>query len=449
MTYTRNMTEGGEAGHLIRFALPLLAGNLIQQLYNVVDTIIVGRYLGDNALAAVGATGSITYFFYTLCNGLATGSGVIIAQYFGSGDNKRVRSAIFNSAFVTAIFGVVVSVIAALLTEPCLRLLNTPESLLPTSVGYMRIAVSGTICVAAYNWINAVMRSLGDSKTPLIFLGIASVLNVGLDLLFVIVFDLGASGAAAATVAAQGFSALFCIVWAFSRNKLMKLSKDDLHVNGREMSRCIVTGLPIAAQNGLISISMIAIQRVTNGFGETVMAAYTASMRIEQFIQQPFTSLNAAVSTFAGQNIGAGKRSRAVKGLHVGLIISSVFAVVVAAVFMAISGLLVSCFVSGEEVIALGGSALKLTSCFYLSLGVIHVTRGFLNGAGDTGYALVNGLAEVITRIGLSIILTQTALGCWGIWVTTCATWFVTAVVSLIRYKQGKWKDKCLVQSSE
>jgi Na+-driven multidrug efflux pump len=190
---------------------------------------------------------------------------------------------------------------------------------------------------------------------------------------------------------------------------------------------------------------MIAIQRVTNGFGERVMAAYTASMRIEQFIQQPFSSLNAAVSTFTGQNIGAGKQERAVGGLRVGLAISSCFAVAVTAVFMAAANILISCFVSGTEVVTLGANALRLTSCFYISLGAIHVTRGFLNGAGDTGYALANGMAEVITRVGLSYILTKTSLGCWGIWVTTGITWLVTAIVGIVRYKCGKWKIKSLV----
>lgn len=438
------MTTGSEAGQIIRFTLPLLAGNLLQQLYNIVDTMIVGRYLGDNALAAVGATGSITYFFYTLCLGLASGAGVIIAQYFGSGDGRRVRAAVFNSAFVTALFGVFMSILAVLLTEPVLKLLNTPENLLPTAVGYMRIAAGGTLAVAAYNWINSVMRSLGDSKTPLIFLGLASVLNVGLDLLFVLVFKWGAEGAAAATVLAQGVSAICSIIFGFRKNPDMRLHKEDIRINAAEAVRCIRMGVPIAAQNGMISLSMITIQRVTNGFGETVMAAYTASMRIEQFVQQPFGSLNAALSAFAGQNIGAGKPERAVKGLRVSLLISSGFAAAVALIFFFVSEALIGIFVSGAEVTAMGGAALKLTAVFYTALGAIHVTRGFLNGAGDTAYALVNGLAEVICRVGLSVALTQTALGCGGIWLTTCITWFVTALVGIFRFLSGKWKTKAI-----
>ena len=449
MRLSYDMTTGSEWRHLVRFTLPLLAGNVLQQVYNIADTMIVGRYLGNNALAAVGATGSITYFFYTLCLGLATGAGVIIAQYFGSRRYKELRGAVFSSAVVTGAFGLITSIAAVLLTEPVLRLLNTPEALLPMSVEYMRIAVGGTVCVAAYNWINAVMRSLGDSRTPLIFLGVASVMNVGLDLLFVLCFGLGAGGAAAATVISQGMSAALCIIYAFRKNTLIRLAREDMHPDRRMMLRCVTTGLPIAAQNGLISLSMIAIQRVTNGFGETVMAAYTTSMRIEQFVQQPFTSLGTAVSSFVGQNIGAGRRDRAQKGVRTALMISSVFSAAAAAVFFFSAKALAGCFVSGAAAINMCGSALAMTACFYVFLGMIHVLRGFLNGAGDTGYALANGLTEVITRVGLSLILTKTALGCGGIWLTTCITWLSTALVSLIRYKSGAWQRKSVVAAKE
>jgi len=192
---------------------------------------------------------------------------------------------------------------------------------------------------------------------------------------------------------------------------------------------------------------MVALQRVTNGFGETVMAAYTVSMRIEQFVQQPFSSLNAAVSTFTGQNIGAGQEKRAQKGLACAIKISVIFSAVVLVLFTLFGGTITSWFVKGKTVISISAKALIITSLFYWSLGIIHTTRGFLNGAGDTNYALVNGMAEVICRIGLSLILTRIAfIGYWGIWYTTAATWFVTAMVSLIRYKGGKWRLHSIVK---
>lgn len=446
MTNTGYMTEGNETRHIIRFTLPLLGGNLLQQTYNIIDTLIVGRYLGDDALAAVGATGSITYFFYTLCIGLSIGAGVIVSQLFGSGDNKNMRSAVVNSAIITAVFGIAVSIISVLGTEPVLKFLNVPEHLIGNSAVYMKIACGGTVAVAAYNWINAIMRALGDSKTPLIFLGAASILNALLDLLFVVVLNFGVAGAAWATVLAQGISAVSCIIYCFGKGRGISICAKDIKADRDMMVRCIKTGLPIAVQNGLISVSMIALQRVTNSFGEDVMAAYTVSMRIEQLVQQPFSSLNAAVSTFTGQNIGASKSDRAVNGLRSAVKISTVFAFVVLILFILFGKQLTSCFVSGDNVIFIASRSIVMTGCFYWALGIIHTVRGFLNGAGDTGYALVNGTAEVVCRIGLSLLLTSVSfIGYWGIWLTTCCTWFVTAAVSVIRYKSGRWKNKAIV----
>lgn len=441
------MTSGSETGHILRFALPLLCGNLLQQTYNIVDTMIVGRYLGDDALAAVGATGSITYLFYTLCISLSIGAGIIISQLFGAGEIKRMKSAVFNSALVILIFGVVVSINAVIASRTVLVMLNVPDKLINVSAAYMKIACGGTVAVAAYNWINAVMRAIGDSKTPLIFLGAASILNAVLDMLFVIVFKTGVEGAAWATVLAQGFSAFACIMCNFRKNKEISLSCNDIIPDKKMMLRCISTGVPIAVQNGLISVSMVALQRVTNGFGETVMAAYTVSMRIEQFVQQPFSSLNAAVSTFTGQNIGAKKEKRAVTGLCSGIKISVTFAFAVLLVFLLFGKNIVGCFITSSEVIDIASKAIVLTAAFYWVLGIIHTFRGFLNGAGDTGYALVNGTAEVICRISLSLLLTSIPLiGYCGIWLTTCCTWFTIAAISIIHYKSGKWRNRTVVK---
>ena len=247
---TTDMTQGSEMRHIIMFSLPLLAGNLLQQTYNIVDTMVVGRYLGDDALAAVGATGSITYLFYTLCIGLSVGAGIIVAQYFGAGKKKALQSAVFNSALVTAIFGVVISLLSVPAAKPILELLKVPDKLIGDSAAYMQIACGGTIAVAAYNWINAIMRALGDSKTPLIFLGAASLLNALLDLLFVVVFKFGIAGAAWATVLTQALSAISCIVYCFAVSGEIKLTADDLHTDKDMMSRCVKTGVPIAIQNG-------------------------------------------------------------------------------------------------------------------------------------------------------------------------------------------------------
>ncbi len=441
MKYTTDMTTGGEFGHIIKFALPMLAGNLFQQLYNVADSVIVGKFLGADALASVGATGSVTYFFYTLCIGLATGIGILISQSFGAGNHQNVKKYIANSAYVLGIFGFVISVISALLAPYLLRMLNTPVEIFDAATGYMRISCIGTVAVAAYNWINSVMRSLGDSKTPLIFLVVASILNVVLDLLFVVAFDMGVNGAAIATVTAQGVSAVGSIIFAFAKNPMFRFSHENASFDRGYAKKCVTTGVPIALQNAMVSVSMIYLQSVANYFGKTVVAAYTATMRVEQLIHQPFSSLNAAISAFTGQNIGAGKLDRVTGGYRNSIKAGTAFALLLLAVFVVFSEAIVGMFVDEAEVIEIGAAALRLSSLFYIPLGFIHITRGLLNGAGDVKYAMINGLAEVGGRIGFALLLLNIpGTGYFAVWGTTCLTWVLTGVMSYARYKSGVWK---------
>ena len=440
MKYTTDMTKGGEFGHIIRFTLPMLAGNLFQQLYNIVDSIVVGKYLGSDALASVGATGSVTYFFYTLCIGLSIGAGILISQRFGAENYKSVKKYIANSAYALAAFGISLSLLSAAAAPLLLYLLNTPSEIFDASVGYMRISCLGTVAVAAYNWINSVMRSLGDSKTPLIFLLVASVLNVALDLLFVVVFQMGVNGAALATVLAQLVSAAGSIAFAFAKNPMFRLDRETAEFDGEYFKKCVITGVPIALQNAMVSLSMIYLQGTANHFGKTVVAAYTATMRVEQLLHQPFSSLNAAISAFTGQNIGAGKKERVIKGYRQSMLAGTAFALLMLGVFMLFSEQIIAIFVDNPEVKEIGASALRLTSCFFVFLGAIHITRGMLNGAGDVNYAMINGLAEVAGRIGFaSVLVNISAVGYYAVWGTTCLTWVLTAVMSVARYKSGVW----------
>lgn len=450
MSYTKKMTEGSELKHIILFTLPLFAGNVFQQLYNIVDSMIVGKFLGSDKLAAVGTTGSLTYLFSTLCIGLSVGAGILISQRFGAGMHKEVKRLITNSAYVIMAFGAVVTIISVSCAGLLMKMMNTPESLMEDATDYMRAACTGTLCVAAYNWINAVMRSLGDSRTPLIFLIVASLLNVGLDLLFVCVFNSGVIGAAYATVISQGISAAGSIIVGFRKNPYFRLTRADAKPHRETCRRCIATGIPIALQNAMISVSMIFLQRTANGFGETVMAAYTATMRVEQLVQQPFASLNAAVSTFAGQNIGAGLQKRVIRGYHRSMLVTVGFAVFIAGIFLMLGDQIVGMFVDDPQVIEIGGKALRLSCLFYIALGTIHTTRGLLNGAGDVVYAMINGFVEVVGRIGFAIILVHIpGMDWWAVWTTTCLTWVITALMSLIRYWQGKWKDKCRLNAEK
>ncbi len=253
------MTQGSELRHILMFTLPLLAGNLFQQFYNIVDSVIVGRYLGHEALAAVGATGSITFLFYTLCNGLSAGAGILIAQSFGAGRHDDVKRFIANSAYALGFVGLGLTIISVAFANLLLQMLDTPQNILANAADYMRTACAGTIAVAGYNWINSVLRALGDSKTPLYFLIVASILNVGLDLLFVMVFGMGVVGAALATVIAQGVSAVGSILFAVKKNEYFRLKREHLRLRREQFARCMKTGTPIALQNALVSVSMISL----------------------------------------------------------------------------------------------------------------------------------------------------------------------------------------------
>ncbi|MBP5606499.1 MAG: MATE family efflux transporter [Ruminiclostridium sp.] len=439
--YTRSMISGNELGCIVRFTLPLLFGNIFQQLYNIVDSVVVGQYLGANALASVGATGSIIFLFNTMFIGVSIGTGILIAQHFGAGNEEYVKKLIANSAYSIASISILITFLSITFAPELLKLLETPETIIDGSVRYMRIVCSGTIAMAAYNWINSVMRSLGNSTVPLVFLIISSGINVGLDLLFVMVFEMEVSGAALATVLSQGISAVGCIIFAFVKFPQFKIGKNNAALDIKAVKNCISKGIPIALQNAFISLSMIYLQRTANIFGDTVVATYTATMRVEQLIHQPFMSLGTALSTFVGQNLGAGLLERCVKGYRKSMLLMTVFSIVMLGVFLLFSGTIVSFFVNEPEVIAIGETALKINACMYIALGTIYVTRGLLNGAGDVGYSMLNGFFEVLGRIGFATLLVSIPMvGCWAVWITTGLTWFITAVMSIFRYKSGKWK---------
>ncbi|MDE5858863.1 MAG: polysaccharide biosynthesis C-terminal domain-containing protein, partial [Oscillospiraceae bacterium] len=347
-----------------------------------------------------------------------------------------------NSAYVILVFGIIISIASVILAPNALTLLGTLESVFDAALGYMRISCIGTVAVAAYNWINAVMRALGDSKTPLVFLIVASVLNVLLDILFVVGLNMGVNGAAWATITAQGVAAAGSIIFAFKKNPCFAISKEEGRADGEIIFRCIKTGVPVALQNSVISVSMIFLLRTANSFkNEAVIAAYTATMRVEQLIQQPFASLSAALSTFTGQNMGAGHSERVITGYRKSVKVMISFSLAMLVIFMLLGKYIIGVFVEESTVVEIGANALKLSSCFYIFLGFIHITRGLLNGAGDVGYTMFNGFLEVAGRIGFALLLVNIpAVGYWAVWGTTCLTWLITGLMSLLRYLGGKWK---------
>lgn len=445
--YIHDMTEGNEVSLLIKFSLPMLIGNVFQQFYNLIDSIVVGKYVGANALAAVGACGSLNFLFFSVCMGLSIGIGIVISQYFGAKQETKVKRAIANSIYVIGAAGIIMSILAAIFARPILQLMHTPPEIINDSIRFFRIVSGGMVAVAAYNAMASILRALGDSRTPLIFLIISCGINVVLDLIFVLKFGLGISGTATATVISQASAAIGCGVFAWLKNPYFKLEKKHWKISKPIITKCIKIGIPVAAQNSMIAVSLVALQSVINGFGQTAVAAYTATSRVEQIIQQPFNSLGAAMATFSGQNMGANKLDRVKKGYHKSILIVIVFSFFALLIAQFGGRSIMGVFVKDEDVINLGAKAIKITSCAYFPLGMIYITRGLLNGTGDAFYSMINGFVEVAGRVGFSSSLSMIPfLGVWSIWTTSGLTWTITALASVIRYKQGKWQKKSLVK---
>lgn len=456
-TVTINMTEGRPLVLLSGFALPLLIGNLFQQAYNVADSMIVGRMLGADALAAVGATGAISFLFFSFFNGISGGCGVVTAKHFGARHDDLVRLAISNSAYIVLTASFVTGLAAFLLTPAVLGLMGTPQEILPDAVTYMRMITASAPLVAVYNYAASMQRALGDSRTPLYFLILSCLLNVGLDLLFVGSFGMGVFGAAFATMLSQLLAGLGSLAWAIRANPYFRLSRSDLIYNPAIVSSALRVGLPLALQWSLIAVSTTALQTVVNSFGAATVAAFTATNRLEQLVMQPFGSMSMALSTYSGQNIGAGRRDRIRTGFRDSLLAMLVFAGAMFLVMQFFGRTLVGLFVHEAEVIELGGQAMRITSVFYVFLGVIFVTRGVLNGVGDVFFSFLNGIVEIVGRVGFPLLLLrlckpevwrafERALGLsrmlepppasvWAIWITAGATWLLSGFFCVLRYR--------------
>lgn len=432
---TMNMTVGKPMSLLIRFSIPMLLGNLFQQVYNLADSIIVGKLVGSGALAAIGATNSITFLFFALCNGIGAGGGIVTSQSFGRGDTRLVKKCISNTGYIMTIFPLIVGIAAFFLAKPILSVLNTPDNIMADSLMYLRIMAIGIVFVALYNYISSMLRALGDSKTPLYFLIFSCILNVFLDIFFVYSLRMGVMGAGIATVISQFLSGIGCAVFAWKKNEYFKLKKEDMSIDTQITSSVIKLGVPLSLQFSLISISCMALQRVVNSFGPIVIAAFTATSRVEQLIHQPYSTLGTALSTYTGQNFGARKKKRIIDGYRKSLLLMAIFSIIMLPVMYLFGDDIMGFFVDDAQVITTGAAALRITSLFYIFLGVIYVVRGVLNGMGDAFFALLNGIVEVIGRFTVPILLVSIPLfGVWGIWWSVGIVWFISGFTAWLRY---------------
>jgi putative MATE family efflux protein len=445
-TITRDMTSGSPAKLILKFSLPMLIGNLFQQFYNMVDSIVVGKFVGSDALAAVGATGSLVFFIIGLTFGLSAGISIVISQYFGAKDYENVRKGFVTATYIVLGVSMIMGIIGFFSSRTLLELLNTPASIIDQSDIYMKITFAGMLGVSCYNGMAAVLRALGDSVTPLKFLVVASILNVILDLLFVVVFHWDVPGVAIATIISQIVSAIGCITYAFAKVKLLRIPIKEFKPDKVIFRKCIRLGIPVALQNSFISVSMMALQGVINGYNEVVIAASTVVTRIEQLVLQPGMSVGAAVASYVGQNIGAGKIDRVKQGFKSSTIIIIIFSLIMLPVMYFGGGFIMRLFTRKEdiEVVNTGIRAIHITCFFYSAVGMIFITRNFLSGAGDIHIPMIMGFTEVICRVSFALIL-PTFIGFYGIWWATALNWTLTSFVGMLRVASGKWKNKSII----
>lgn len=443
---TRDMTKGSPIKLILSFSGPMLIGNIFQQFYNMVDAIVVGKFVNKDALAAVGATSSSIFLIFGLTFGLSAGISIIISQYFGAGDYENVRKSFATATYMLLFASVIMGVVGYFASRPLLELLGTPEGIIDQSEIYMKISFLGILGTASYNGMAAVLRALGDSITPLVFLIIASIVNVILDLVFVIVFHMGVPGVAIATIISQFLSGIGCIIYALTKIKLLRIPIKEFKPDREILVKCIRLGIPVALQNSFISFSMLALQSVINSFQEIIIAAYTVVNRIEQLVMQPFMSLGAAIASFTGQNIGAGKTDRVKKGIKSSTILVFIFSLIMLPIMYFGGEYIMRLFTKKEdfEVVRYGVEGIRITSLFYSFLGLILVTRNFLSGAGDIKIPMIMGLVEVVVRVFLSRYLSQ-YIGFHGIFWATAMTWFITGLVGSLRVISGRWKNKSIV----
>ncbi len=425
---------------IVEFAFPVLIGNLLQQLYSIVDRIIVGQFVGVAAFSAVGAAMPISNMFMGICIGMSAGTGIVVSQYFGARKHEETSLAAFNGLLITFILSIVVSVIGILFCRPLLQLLNTPESIFSEAMTYMIIYLAGSFAVCLYYTPFSILQAIGDAKTPLLFLGVCSVLNIILDLIFVLPLQLGVAGAAIATVIAQLISAILCLMYCMKNVPLISSAFEKHRINIQMMFIVIRIGIPNALQYTLVYLSSTILQGVVNEFGEIVIGAFSATSQIEQILYTIFISIGTALTTFAGQNKGAGNVERVKQCKRSGLMINSLISIVSLIIILLFGEQIMSIFVNDKEIISLSSKMMKFTSIFFVIEGIYLTYRHVLTGCGDSSFAMICGMIEILSRIGFGFLLTSNTLfNSYGIWYTTVVTWVLCMIAGSVRWSQNRW----------
>lgn len=426
------MTEGQPLGLILRFALPLLIGNLLQQGYNLVDAAIVGRFLGTDALASVGASSSVQFLVLGFCIGACCGFCVPVAQKFGAGDYSVMRKYIYNSFVLTAVLAALLTVVCALLCTNIIEILSTPADVFQGAWEYLFIIFLGIPFTLLYNLTSGIMRAIGDSKTPFIFLAISTILNIFFDLFCILVLKWGCAGAAIATITAQAVSGALCLFFIIRKYPVLKMKKEECYVSGDFQKTLMIMGFPMGLQFSITAIGSMVMQSANNGLGSVYVSAFTAASRLKMFAMCPFDALATAVSTFCSQNYGAKKLDRIKRGLWQGTAIGVLYGIVIGIILIFFGKELSMIFVTGGEnaVLDASGQLLHYGGYFYWALGILNVVRLCTQGLGYSGRAIFSGVVEMIARVIVSIWFVP-VFGFMAICFADQAAW-VTAVMYIL-----------------
>lgn len=442
-----DMTEGGITRHIVCFAIPLLLGNLFQQFYNTVDSWVVGNYVSDTAFSAVGTVGPIINMLINTFLGLSTGASVVISQFYGAKQHERVQDAVHTSVMMTLILGVVFTIIGIAMTPLMLNLMETPDSVRPEATQYLIIYFSGIISLMLYNMGSGILRAIGDSQRPFYFLVVSALTNVVLDLVFVLVFKMGVSGVAIATVVAQTLSAALVLIVLLRAKNCCRLSLKKLRIHRSMLAKILKVGIPAALQMAVTAFSNVFVQSYINSFGEDCMGGWTAYVKIDQFLFLPMQSISLAVTTFVGQNLGINQVARAKKGIRAGMLMAVACTALLMVPVLIFAPQLVEFFNKKREIVDYGSMLLRLISPFYVFCCINQIFAGALRGAGNsrTPMFIMIGSFVVFRQIYLFIMANYISNTIKPIALSYPAGWLLCSLITALYFKFAKWEKHRVV----
>ena len=434
-TVQHDMTSGSPMKMILSFTFPIFIGNVFQQFYNMADAVIVGKFVGTKALAAVGSTGTIMFLIYGFVVGMTAGFTVLTAQKFGAGDMKAMRQTVAGASILSLIVGVILTAAFMILMKPWLMAMNTPEDIFADAYAYIMIVSAGILAQMLYNLLASVLRALGNSKVPLYFLILSALLNIVLDLVLIIVFHMGAAGAAVATVVSQGVSGLLCLVYIVKCVPVLRMSRDDWRPSGHLLKTQMRIGIPMALQYSITAIGTMMVQSSLNILGSTLVAAYTAAGKIEQVVSQAYVALGTTLATYSAQNIGAGDLPRIRRGFRATTWIGVIYSFAAAALVMTVGKYMTYLFVS-EDVELIMDSVdlyLKCAGSLFIPLAIVNIYRNGIQGLGYGLLPMMAGVAELVGRGVMSVIAAQKK-SYLGVCLASPAAWVLAAALLIGMY---------------